>query len=210
MTYQFQNLRMLVIEDNKPMLSLIKSLLIAMGVGDVFGATDGERGWEIFRREDPDIVIADWLMSPVDGIAFTKLVRTDPLSPNPYVPVILITGFSEKQRVIEARDAGVTEFLVKPFATKDLYKRLSQVIERPRQFIRSEDFFGPDRRRHRAIPDEEYDGPMRREADEEVMQRIQKKEEIQEEKIRKAHLVIKDIRDRSGLSNSDPIDKIDE
>lgn len=209
MAYQFENIRMLVIEDNKPMLSLVKSILLTFGVGDVFGATDGEQGYEIFRKEDPDIVIADWLMKPLDGIAFTKLVRTDPLSPNPYAPVILITGFSEKHRVMEARDAGVTEFLVKPFTTKELYRRLAQVIERPRQFIRSEDFFGPDRRRHRAIPDEEYEGPLRREADEEVLKRKGQRQEKQKEKMRKAHLVIKDIRNRSDMKNTDPIDEID-
>lgn len=209
MAYQFENIRMLVIEDNKPMLSLVKSLLLALGVGDVFGAEDGEEGFEIFRREDPDIVIADWLMKPVDGISFTKRVRTDPLSPNPYAPVILMTGFSEKARVMEARDAGVTEFLVKPFTTKELYRRLAQIIERPRQFVRSEDFFGPDRRRHRAAADEDFAGPYRREADREILQRMKQKEQKQEQKRRKAHEVIKDIRDREGLKNSDPIDKLD-
>lgn len=209
MAYQFENIRMLVIEDNKPMLSLVKSLLLALGVGDVFGAEDGEEGFEIFRREDPDIVIADWLMKPVDGISFTKRVRTDPLSPNPYVPVILMTGFSEKARVMEARDAGVTEFLVKPFTTKELYRRLAQIIERPRQFVRSEDFFGPDRRRHRTAEDEDFAGPYRREADQEILQRMKQKEQKQAQKRRKAHEVIKDIRDREGLKNSDPIDKLD-
>ena len=70
-------------------------------------------------------------------------MRTDPASPNRYVPIILMTGFSERRRVMQARDAGVTEFLVKPFTARDLYKRLAQVIERPRQFVRSAEFFGP-------------------------------------------------------------------
>ena len=60
------------------------------------------------------------------------------------------------------RDAGVTEFLVKPFNARDLYRRIVQIIERPRQFVRSEDFFGPDRRRKR---ESNYAGPRRREED---------------------------------------------
>lgn len=79
-------------------------------------------------------------MKPVDGISLTRRLRNDPLSPNQYVPVILMTGFSEKRRVMQARDVGVTEFLVKPFNARDLYRRIAQIIEKPRQFVRSEDF----------------------------------------------------------------------
>ena len=73
-----------------------------------------------------------------------------------------MTGFSEERRVINARDAGITEFLVKPFNTRDLYKRLYQIIEKPRQFVRCEEFFGPDRRRRSSS---NYDGPGRRATD---------------------------------------------
>jgi DNA-binding response OmpR family regulator len=58
-----------------------------------------------------------------------------------------MTGFSARERVIAARDTGVTEFLVKPFTANDLYKRIDHVIMKPRQFVKSPDFFGPDRRR---------------------------------------------------------------
>jgi DNA-binding response OmpR family regulator len=102
------------------------------------------------------------MMKPMDGISFTRKIRNDPRSPNSYVPVILMTGFSEKRRVLQARDAGVTEFLVKPFNARDLYKRIAQVIERPRQFVRSDDFFGPDRRR---TTEAAHDAPRRRESD---------------------------------------------
>ena len=101
-------------------------------------------------------------MKPMDGISIARRIRNDFLSPNKFVPFILMTGFSEKRRVMQARDVGVTEFLVKPFTARDLYKRLYQVIERPRQFVRSDDFFGPDRRRKSPV---NYDGPLRREND---------------------------------------------
>lgn len=72
-------------------------------------------------------------------------------STHPFVPVIMVTGHSEKSRVYEALNAGVNEFLVKPVSAKGLYSRLISVIERPRPFVRSKTFFGPDRRR-RADP----------------------------------------------------------
>lgn len=144
------------------MLELAKSLMQAFGVKHVIGAKDGEDGFRKFCEHNPDIIIADWMMKPMDGISMARRVRNDMLSPNKYVPFILMTGFSEKRRVMQARDAGVTEFLVKPFTARDLYKRLYQIIERPRQFVRSEDFFGPDRRRK---PNMLYDGPQRRDTD---------------------------------------------
>ncbi len=144
------------------MLDLTRSLLEAFGVKTVYTAQDGEAGFHEYSRFQQDIIIADWMMKPMDGISLTRKIRNDPRSPNQFVPVILMTGFSERRRVIQARDAGVTEFLVKPFNARDLYRRINQAIERPRQFVRSESFFGPDRRR-RAMKN--YDGPLRRSTD---------------------------------------------
>jgi len=163
MAYNFSNVSVLIVEDNQPMVDLLKSLLQAYGIEKIFTAYDGGEGFDIFRREAPDLVITDWMMKPVDGISLARRLRNDPLSPNQFTPVILMTGFSEKRRVTQARDAGVTEFLVKPFNARDLYRRIAQIIERPRQFVRSENFFGPDRRRVRKKDD--YKGPKRREED---------------------------------------------
>lgn len=164
MAYNFSDLRVLVIEDNQPMLEITRSILFAFGVGEAYGVRNGEAGYKLYCEMDPDLIICDWMMQPMDGISFTRQVRTNPMSPNPFVPIILITGFSVKKRVMQARDAGVTEFLSKPFSAKDLYTRIVQVVERPRKYIRSYDFFGPDRRRNR--PDSDYEGPKRRKNDE--------------------------------------------
>ena len=162
MAYEFKNIKVLIAEDNLPMQALLKSILVTFGVDDIICARNGEEGFQLFLREEPDLVIADWMMTPVDGISLTRMIRNDPRSGNQFVPIILMTGFSEKRRAVQARDAGITEFLVKPFNARDLYRRIAQIIERPRQFVRSEDFFGPDRRRKRKT---EYTGPQRREDD---------------------------------------------
>lgn len=163
MPYQFQNISVLVCEDNFPMLELVKSILQTFGIGQIYIARNGDDGFEKFCKHNPDIVIADWMMSPIDGISMTEMIRRDTRSPNPLVPVILVAGFSEKKRVIKARDTGVHEFLVKPFNARDLYRRIEKIIEKPRSFIRSDDFFGPDRRRFRK--NNSYGGPKRRDDD---------------------------------------------
>lgn len=159
MAYQFHNVSILIVEDNLPMLNLVKSILQTFGVTKIYGAKNGEEGFDKFCKNNPDIVISDWMMAPMDGIKLTQMIRQNPKSPNPLVPIILITGYSEKRRVIKARDVGITEFMVKPFNARDLYRRLVQIIEKPRQFVRTENFFGPDRRRSRT---ESYNGPKRR------------------------------------------------
>ena len=161
MAYQFDTISVLIIEDNQPMAMMVRAILQTFGVKNIIIAKNGEDGFEAYCKHAPDIVIADWMMKPIDGIVLTRMIRGEPRSPNPFVPIILMTGFSEKSRVTQARDAGVTEFLVKPFQAKQLYKRIAQVIERPRQFVRIDDYFGPDRRRRR---DSAYQGPERRDA----------------------------------------------
>lgn len=162
MSYQFQNIKILVVEDNQPMLDLTKSLLETFGIKKIYTAINGQEGFRKYCLHNPDIVLADWMMKPMDGISLARRIRNDGKSPNQFVPIILMTGFSEKRRVLQARDAGVTEFLVKPFNARDLYRRIAQIVERPRQFVRSEDFFGPDRRRTR---NEGYEGLERRGTD---------------------------------------------
>ena len=164
MTYSFHSIKILLVEDNLMMLKLLESVLRSFGVVEITTALNGNDAFYKFCAKNHDLVITDWMMSPCDGIELSKKIRNHLQSPNQYVPIVLMTGFSEKKRVINARDVGVTEFLVKPFNARDLYKRLQQIIERPRQFVRCEDFFGPDRRR-KAL--EGYKGPRRRKSDQE-------------------------------------------
>ncbi len=162
MTYSFENTKILIVEDNKPMLLLIKSVLQSFGVTNIVSALDGEEGFHKFCSTNPDLVITDWMMKPCDGVELSRKIRNERKSPNQYVPIVLMTGFTEKKRVINARDVGITEFLAKPFNARDLYKRLHRIIEQPRQFVRCEGFFGPDRRRKSP---ETYEGVKRRRSD---------------------------------------------
>ncbi len=162
MAVNFKKLSVLVVEDNKAMKELIGSVLEGLGVGAVYSADDGKRGFQVFKLYNPDIVIVDWEMDPVNGLQLTEEIRNNTLSPNRMVPVIMLTGYSAPKRVAAARDTGVTEFLAKPFTAEGLINRIAYVINRPRDFIEFRDFFGPDRRRRK---NDEYKGPKRRKAD---------------------------------------------
>ena len=84
MTYSLGDVKILVVEDMQPMLSLTKSILSIMGFKNLIGARSGDEGYEMFCKHNPDIVISDWLMEPEDGLELINNIRTDPASPNPY------------------------------------------------------------------------------------------------------------------------------
>lgn len=144
------------------MCKLVSSVLETLGIKRILTASNGDRGFDMFCAEKPDIVITDWHMEPVSGIDMVQKIRTAPSSPNKFVPIIMMTGYSAMPRVAQARDMGATEFLVKPFSANDLAKRIAHVINKPRDFIESDVYFGPDRRRKKA---DDYKGPKRRDED---------------------------------------------
>lgn len=166
MGFKFDKLSMLAVEDTQPMLKLLVSVLDALGVKNVETAPNGEAAFRAFMQRNHDIILTDWAMEPMDGIQLTRMIRNNKASPNRLVPIILITGYSAWSRVEEARDAGVTEFLVKPFTAHDIARRVTHVINRPRDFIDTQDFFGPDRRRRRGEGENPYCGALRRTEDE--------------------------------------------
>lgn len=158
----FENLKALIVEDNGHMRSLLRALLNSAGIRDVVEAANGQAGLEALREHKSDLVLTDMIMKPMDGLELTRHVRTDERSPNPFVPIIMISGHTEKYRVEAARDAGVTEFMAKPITAQNLFARIAEIVERPRAFVRCDNYFGPDRRRHQ---NDDYPGPWRRKED---------------------------------------------
>ena len=157
-----EQIRFLVVDDLKFMTRIVRDVLRSMNARHIHTSSDGREAFRVVRTYTPDIIITDWDMEPVDGIELTRMIR-DPAGPNSaFVSIIMVTGNTELSRIAEARDAGVTEVIGKPFTAKALYSRVHEVIQRPRPFVRSESFFGPNRRRHKDIV---YVGPMRRRDD---------------------------------------------
>jgi two-component system chemotaxis response regulator CheY len=159
---RYELLTILLVDDNHHMRVLLTEILRAIGVRQVLEANDGAEALQIMRSQQVDIIMTDLAMQPLDGLDFVRKLRNSSESPNPMAPVIMITGHSTLRRVSEARDVGVNEFLSKPVTARGVLERIGRVVNSPRAFVRSGDYFGPDRRR-RADPN--YRGPRRRVAD---------------------------------------------
>ena len=155
----FNRLRFLIVDDNAHMRRILRTLLNGFGTREVYEAEDGPSGLEAFTQYSPEIVITDWVMPGLDGLELTRMMRQPDAHSNAYVSIIMLTGHSEKARVMAARDAGVTEFLAKPISAKGLYQRVVNVVVNPRPFIKTATYFGPDRRRN---VNPSYGGPERR------------------------------------------------
>lgn len=152
--YNLERLNFLIVDDNKHMRTLVKSILGVLGVRSIIEAENGEAALKELQHFAADIIILDWNMDPLDGIKLTRVLRKQndesDLSTDPFVPIIMLTGYTEMKRVIEARDSGINEFLAKPVSATRLYERIKSVIEKPRPFVEVqgiEAYFGPDRRR---------------------------------------------------------------
>ena len=162
MSLGLEALRVILVDDNPHMRAIVMTLLESFGVKTAREVCDGAEALEALRGWPADLAIVDFKMAPMDGVEFTRQLRNAPDSRNPYLPVIMMTGHSAKWRVEDARDAGVTEFVVKPVTAKTLMERIYSVIYRPRPFVRTGSYFGPDRRRRN---DPTHDGPWRRSGD---------------------------------------------
>jgi two-component system chemotaxis response regulator CheY len=147
----FAELSVLVVDDNEHMRRLLRGILQALGVNEFREADNGMTAINECKLFIPDAIIIDLEMEPIDGLEFTRLLREDVSHPSTCVPVLMSTGHAEKAVVESARDVGVTEFLAKPVTVDGVGARLHSLIEKPRRFIRSSTFSGPDRRR-RALP----------------------------------------------------------
>jgi len=144
MSFSFDSLRFLLVDDNHHMRAIVAAILRSAGARSLREAEDGIEGLDSLRQWPSDIAIVDFKMARMDGVEFVRKVRQ---GRDPYMPVIMMTGFSDRGRIVEARDAGVSEILAKPITARSLLERVESVVLQPRPFVRSESYFGPCRRR---------------------------------------------------------------
>lgn len=135
--------RVLVVDDDYYMRKVIRSLLQASGIKTCYDAPDGLAGLESVIALNPDVVLLDWDMPDINGGEFMRIVRSPLTFPLPAVPVIMLTGNVERDRVIEAVRLGVNEFLCKPVSAKALWERIVSIRVRPREMVRIGDYYGP-------------------------------------------------------------------
>jgi len=149
----------LVVDSDQAGRRQAEAALRGFGSKSVRTVADAEVGLDIIKNGLCDIVVTDFHLSPVNGLEFTKKIRK---LERPTIPVIMLAANPTEAMVFRGRDAGVHEFLAKPLDVEALWYRIFSIIMRERDFIETEDYFGPDRRRR---PDRDYEGPFRRTTD---------------------------------------------
>jgi two-component system chemotaxis response regulator CheY len=120
------NMPVLIVDDYKTMLKIVRNLLNQLGFGNVDEATDGSAALRKLRNKNYGLVISDWNMEPMSGLQLLKEVRLDVKLKD--VPFIMITAESKPENVIAAKDAGVNGYIVKPFTAAILKSKINTVL----------------------------------------------------------------------------------
>ena len=125
----------------------IRNLLVNCGVKDIYEAGDGITALDTLRTVGPDVVLLDWEMPLLNGAELVRIVRSPGVFPMPDVPIIMLSSFGERWRVLEAAQLGVNEYLIKPVSAKAIYDRLVSITLQPRPTVRLGDYYGPEPRK---------------------------------------------------------------
>ena len=145
-SHRLVNLKVLIVDDELTMRKVTRSLLQSIGVKNIFEAVDGRTGLDAVRTLGPDVVILDWEMPSPNGPEFMRELRSPGSFPFPDVPVVMLTAYGERSRVVEAVRAGVNEYLLKPVSSSALLARLVAILAKPRRMVKKGDYYGPEPR----------------------------------------------------------------
>lgn len=144
MGYDFSQLRVLYVDDNEHMRHIVKAILRAMRIGETCLCGSVQEALDQVKSFEPDLVITDWEMTPLDGLELVRCLRDSEQSHDPCVPIILLSAHTQYDLIVEALEAGVNEILAKPVSPNALHARLVSLTEKPRPFVKTDDYFGPD------------------------------------------------------------------
>ncbi|MDH3233792.1 MAG: response regulator [Alphaproteobacteria bacterium] len=145
--YDLSKVKIVVADQSQFVRRLLAAVLTGLRAPHPFSADGSDVALRLVAETAPDLIMIDWDLQPMSGADVVRALRDEKTSPNPTIPIIMISGHCALDRVTQARDIGANEFIAKPFTVDAIYKRLVALIERPRPFIRLDSYFGPCRRR---------------------------------------------------------------
>lgn len=123
-----KNMKVLVVDDFSTMRRIVKNLLRQNGYTNIEEAEDGEQAYSKLQGGSFGFVISDWNMPNMDGLELLKKVRSDPALKD--LPILMVTAEAEKDKVITAIQAGVNNYIVKPFSGEVLKEKMDKIIEK--------------------------------------------------------------------------------
>ncbi len=136
-----------IADKDAQMAGVLRTSLRKMGFNNIRLFADGRGAYRVLKQKRVDLCITEWDLEAMNGVELIRKLRKDQISPNRVTPIMMLTGRAERADVEAVRDAGATEFVVKPYTVRSVFRRLQQIIDLPRAFIITPTFTGPDRRR---------------------------------------------------------------
>lgn len=123
-----KNIKILVVDDFSTMRRIIKNLLRDLGFNNTHEADDGQTALPMLLGGGFDLLITDWNMPGMQGLDLLRAVRADPKLSS--LPVLMVTAESKREQIVEAAQAGVNGYVVKPFTATTLKEKLDKIFER--------------------------------------------------------------------------------
>lgn len=121
-------MRVLIVDDFSTMRRIIKNLLSDLGFNNSVEAEDGHSALSVLRQDAVELVVTDWNMPGMSGIELLRAIRADPKFRT--LPVLMVTAEAKREQIIEAAQAGVNGYIIKPFTAQTLEEKLAKVFER--------------------------------------------------------------------------------
>ena len=153
-----EQLKILYVDPNERSHAVVRAILNAMGIKTYNSLLETAGLFKELSRRPPDILITEYKLDDIDGLELIRKIRQDDKTPDRYLPVILLTGHTERRVVAGARDAGVHHVLAKPISIQQFYTAVCWLVSHPVPFIQCDRYYGPDRRRK----DRPFQGEERR------------------------------------------------
>jgi two-component system chemotaxis response regulator CheY len=128
MSLNFATMNVLIVDDQTTMLRIIRNMLQQIGFKNIHDTTSGETAIEMSQNTAFDLIISDWNMEPVSGLDFLKAVRASPKTQQ--TPFIMVTAENKIENIVIAKQAGVNNYIVKPFSQETLRGKIEQVCSK--------------------------------------------------------------------------------
>jgi DNA-binding NarL/FixJ family response regulator len=149
---KIDDLSIILFDQHRESRQLVRDMLITTGVMDVRESNAIDDLLDKLRVKKADLVLMELPDDSKAGIEIVLAIRNPAKSPAPKVAITVITGLTDKKRVLAMRDAGVNDFIAKPVSADALHKRLARLVDKPQEFVENKAYFGPDRRRRDIDP----------------------------------------------------------